>query len=111
MSEELTLETIDKARKEVMKAKIQEGWMLIKRDWNTQIVLPLQDGMKFLDAIRCAEIVNHYYDTKPPAFRPLDKNSFEFVIIGHAEYCLWKMAQLLNVPVEDIKKTEEPPTE
>lgn len=85
-------------RKKPTKAQLtpSENLVLIKISWHTDIILPFDEGMKFIDAMRNAEIKENN------VIKHIDTTTFTVSMLSRNEYVRLKTAQLMGVDVDDL---------
>lgn len=97
----------EKAKKAVQASKKRENYLLVKLDYETQLVLPHKAGLAFVEAIGMAEMLDTGYG-KPHRIKELERGKFQVTTMSPEEYDRYKIAALLNVTVEELAQYETP---
>ena len=96
----------EKAKKVVQSTKSRENFILVKLDYETQLVLPHKAGLAFVGAIAEAEMLHTPY-SKPHRIQGLEREKFQVTTLSCEDYERYKIAALLNITVDDVKLIEE----
>lgn len=88
-------------------AKHKQNWMIIELSYSTKLVLPYDAGVQFMTSLKDAEILEEGY-SKPTKIIPIEKEAFRTSLLGHAHYEDIKVAQLLNISVDELKEARNP---
>lgn len=91
------------AIKLVQSPKTKENFMVIKLDYSKRLILPYKDGLAFLSALNNAEkLISEYGST--PRIEAIDREFIESTVMSHEEYERIKIANLLQVTLEEVKQ-------
>lgn len=82
--------------------------MLIEVSYNTKLVLPYEDGLQVVAALKNAEILEESYGTRPQIL-PVGKDAFRTTTLGYEHYEDIKVAALLNVTLEELHEARLKP--
>lgn len=100
------------ALKKVQSTKAKDVFMRIELDYNISLVLSHKDGITLLNALANAEQITDRYGEKP-RISGLDKDKIKVYLLSREDYDRIKIAQLLNLTLDDVKnlelQTQEPP--
>lgn len=100
----------EEALKKIYGKQQKDNFILIEIDYQKNILLPYEDGLKFLACLKNAEILHENY-SKPKTIGPLDSSNFKTRILSRKEYEDIKVASLLGITVEELNaKVETVPT-
>jgi hypothetical protein len=91
------------ALKLVQGSKTKENLMAIKLDYSKRLILPYKDGLAFLSALNNAEKLSSEYGSSP-RIEAIDREFIEFTVMSHEEYEQIKIANLLQVTLEEVKQ-------
>lgn len=91
------------AVKKVQTTKPKDNFMVIKLDYETQLILPHKDGVAFMAALASAEQFNTHY-SKPHSICELDRDKLTVTTMSCVEYERYKIATLLGVTVDEVKQ-------
>jgi hypothetical protein len=91
----------------VKKMKTADNYLLVKFDYREHLVLPYKDGLAFMASLINAEMLNEDY-SDPKYIYPMDRTKFETSILSRKEYEQFKIANLLGVSIDEIKRLEKP---
>lgn len=95
---------IDEARKLVEKKVPVSNRVVVKMDY-TSFVLPYDDGLAIIKALQHAEMMDRQYN--PTKIIPIEPAKMTFEILNNEDYVLLKMANLMGVDAQDLKKKED----
>ncbi len=98
--------TYDQALKKVQARKSNENMMMIKVSYDSTVVLPYKDGLVLLGALTNAESYKSTYG-HPVRISSFDKDSFIVNVLSFADYQQIKIAELLNVSVDELKQAQK----
>lgn len=90
--------------------KRKPNMMIIKISWNSQLVVPYEDGMVLMAALKNAEVYGDDYG-KNPSITPMPSDSFRSSILAAEFYEDIKVAQLLGISLEDLHAAKNPQPE
>lgn len=91
------------AIKLVQSSKTKENFMVIKLDYSKRLILPYKDALAFLSALNNAEkLISEYGST--PRIEAIDCEFIESTVMSHEEYERIKIANLLQVTLEEVKQ-------
>ena len=93
---------------ELVKKPRQPNFLLIEISYNTKLVLPYEDGMKVIAALKNAELLEDSYGQRAQ-IHPIGKDAFRTVPMAYEIYEDIKVATLLNVTVEELHKARMQP--
>jgi hypothetical protein len=96
------------ARKELYSKLPKENFLAIEFDYNKSVLLPYDDGLKFLSCLKQAELLTEPY-SKPKLISSFDSNHFKTRVISRKEYEDIKIATMLGITVEELNADEEQP--
>lgn len=96
----------EEALKKLYSKTPKDNFLAIKFDYNKSILLPYDDGMKFLACLKQAELLTEQY-SKPKTIGSFDSSTFETKIFSRKDYEDTKVAALLGVTVEELYAEEE----
>lgn len=85
----------------IVNSKPKDNWILIEVSWDKKLVLPYDQGMVLLAALKNAELMTDEYG-KDPKIVPIAKESFRTVTLAHQHYEDIKVAALLNVSLQEL---------
>ncbi len=97
--------TIEEAKK-LASASIKSNYMLIEFSYNCKTIVPIADGIKILAAFTHAESYEAGY-SKPSRIFPFKEDELKISLMPHADYILIKMANLLEISVDDLKEKQK----
>lgn len=103
--------SITQARKEAQQ-KPKLPFLLVKLGYVTY-VLPHDEGIKLMQAMQFAEVYKRTY-SEPVTILPIGSGSdteIEISYLSHRDYELTKMANLMGMDVEELKKQERTPND
>jgi hypothetical protein len=86
----------------------KDNFLVIEFDYSKSILLPYDEGLKFLGCLKTAEMFNEQYN-KPKSIEAFDSSRFKTRILSRKEYEDIKVANLLGVTVEELFAREEQP--
>jgi len=96
----------DDALKEVKATKPKENFLLVRLNYDTQLLLPHADGLQLVASLARAEkLIDRYSESK--RIVELDKEAITVTPFSHKEYERYKIAALLNCSPEDVKQYAE----
>ena len=98
--------TYEEALKAAASKKAETGYFRLKLGYNTGIILTYKEGLSLLSALSQAEFYNISYNS-PPTIRALENQDLEFEFCSPDDRRDLHMAQLLNVPLSDIKNLHD----
>lgn len=98
------------ALKKIYGKQQKDNFLIIEFDYSKNILLPYDDGLKFLACLKNAELLNEQY-SKPKTIGSFDSSHFKTRILSRKEYEDIKVASLLGITVEELNaKVETVPT-
>ncbi len=98
--------TYEEALKSVKVSPVKSGWMRIRLDYNTHLLLPFKEGISMLSHLTSAEVQIDAYG-KNPSIEPLSKDHLGVSFLSEQEYLDIKMANLLGLPVSELAQMRE----
>ena len=101
---------IAQARAELYNKIPKENFLALEYDYNKSIVLPYDEGLRFVACLKNAEVLDEPY-SKPKAITPFQSNYFKTRILARKEYEDIKIAALLGITVEELNMKEEQPVD
>jgi hypothetical protein len=96
----------DEALKKIYSKAPKDNFIAIEFDYSKSILLPYDDGLKFLACLKQAELLEESYN-KPKRIGSFESNHFKTKILSRKEYEDIKVAALLGVTVEELNAKEE----
>lgn len=96
--------TFEEAQKKVQTLKRQPTWLKITFAYRT-LVLPYKDGMALISALEQAEELENEWSK--PAMQSMSSSSVTINPLSHEDYCNYKMAALMNLTFEEMKKMSD----
>lgn len=97
--------TYEEARKNVQTLKRLPTWIRVDISYSLKLILPYKEGMALLAALEQAEELENEYSK--PAIKPVSYDSFTVKPISHEDYCLYKMASLMDLTFDEMKKMSD----
>ena len=96
--------------KQIVNTKPKDNKLLIELAWNKKLVLPYDDGLTILKALKNAELMVDEYG-KDPQIVPVAKDDFRSSTLAHQYYEDIKVAALLHVTLQELhdSRAEELP--
>jgi hypothetical protein len=88
-------------------AKKQPNLFIVELSYNRKLVLPHDAGIALINALKDAEVMNDDYG-KDPLIGPLEKDSIRVSSLAHAHYEDIKVAQLLNITLQELQNSRIP---
>ena len=98
-------EKVKAAAKAVRSTKAHENFILVEISYDQKLILPYSDGIALLNALQNAEALKENYGSKP-SIAGLERNAIRSAIFSRSEYEHIKIANLLNVSIDDVKNAE-----
>ena len=87
--------------KQIVNTKPKDNKLLIELAWNKKLVLPYDDGMAIMKALKNAELMMDEYG-KDPQIVPVAKDDFRTSTLAHDYYEDIKVARLLNISLQEL---------
>lgn len=97
----------EEAKKLVQAEKPKENYMILPFGYDTKFVVPYKDGVAIITALANAELYERSYSS-PPRISPIEVDSFGPTLLSKDEYQRIKMAMLLQVHPDELKKAATP---
>lgn len=96
--------------KQIVNTKPKDNKLLIELAWNKKLVLPYEDGLAILKALKNAELMIDEYG-KDPMVVPIAKEDFRSTTMAHQSYEDIKVAALLHITLQELhdSRAEELP--
>jgi hypothetical protein len=94
------------AVKKVQSSKVKDNFILVNVSYDKKLILPYAQGLAFLAALENAEQFNESYADKKKSITGINRKDLEFMVMSRNEYEQIKIAQLLNVTVDEVKQYE-----
>ncbi len=101
---------VAQARAELYNKIPKENFLAIEYDYNKSIVLPYDEGLRFVACLKNAEVLDEPY-SKPKAITAFQSNYFKTRILSRKDYEDIKIAALLGITVEELNTEEEQPVD
>lgn len=98
----------EKALKQIYSKAPKENFLLIEFDYARSILLPYDDGLKFLSCLKQAELYSEHY-SKPKTIEPFNADNFKTKVLSRKDYEDIKVANLLGVTVDELNAPEPQP--
>lgn len=99
--------TFEEAKKLVQAEKPKDNYMILPFGYDRRFVVPYKDGVAIINALANAEQYEKSYGS-PTTIIPIEVDSFSPSILSKDDYQRIKMAMLLQVHPDDLKKTAKP---
>lgn len=96
----------EEALKKIYSKTQKDNFIVIEFDYNKSILLPYDEGLKFLGCLKQAELYHEPYG-KPKTIGPFDAAHFKTKILSRKDYEDIKVANLLGITVEELNAKEE----
>ena len=103
-------QAIAQARAELYNKMPKENFLAIEYDYNKSIVLPYDEGLRFVACLKNAEVLEEQYN-KPKTITAFQSNYFKTRILSRKDYEDIKIAALLGITVEELNTEEEQPVD
>jgi len=97
---------IAQARAEIYSRTPKDNFLAVEYDYNKSIILPYDEGLKFVACLKNAEVLEEQYN-KPKTITAFQSNYFKTRILSRKDYEDIKIAALLGITVEELYKEEE----
>lgn len=91
------------AVKKIKTEKPPENYLTVQISYDTKLILPHKAGMALIAALENAEMLKEKY-SEPCRIVPLEQETLISRMISAQEYQQIKIANLLNVSLEEIQK-------
>lgn len=92
--------TYDEALKQVSNTK--DNLIGIVLDYSTMLVLPYEDGLAYLKALKNAEVIEYFYDTSKCKAIPITDEKFKVSPFSAQKYQDIKVAQLMGITYKEL---------
>lgn len=99
--------TFEEAKKLVQSEKPKENYMILPFGYGCKLVVPYKDGVAIINALVNAEQYDKSYSS-PTTITPIEVDSFSPSLLSKDDYQRIKMAMLLQVHPDDLKKAATP---
>ena len=96
----------EEALKKIYNKTPKDNFVAIKFDYGKCVLLPYDDGMKFLSCLKQAELLNEQYGN-PKTIVGFDSSAFETKILSRKDYEDIKVSALLGVTIDELNAKEE----
>ena len=73
----------------------QPGYIIVEIDYSKNWLMPLEDGLKLIEALRVAKLYKKDYNDEHPVVSTLPPVSFKFV--SEEQYRAWQVQELFTV--------------
>ena len=93
------------AAKRVSATKPPENFMVVKLSYDTKLVLSHKAGLALITALENAELFKESYSDKCKII-PIERDAISTQFMSLQEYQQIKIANILNVSMEDIKNIQ-----
>jgi hypothetical protein len=97
---------VAQARAELYNRTPKENFLAIDFDYNKSIVLPYDEGLRFVACLKNAELLDEPY-SKAKTITGFQSNYFKTRILSRKEYEDIKIAALLGITVDELNKEDE----
>jgi len=94
------------ALKKIYNKQQKDNFLIIEIDYQKNVLLPYDDGLKFLACLKNAELLTENY-SKPKKIGSFDSSDFKTRILSRKEYEDIKVAGLLGITVEELNAKVE----
>jgi sRNA-binding carbon storage regulator CsrA len=101
---------VAQARAELYNKIPKENFLAVEYDYNKSIVLPYDEGLRFVACLKNAEVLEEQYN-KPKTITSFQSNYFKTRILSRKDYEDIKIAALLGITVEELNTEEELPAD
>lgn len=91
------------AVKKVQTKKPTDNYMIIELAYNNKLLLPYKDGIALMSALVNAEEYKQSYG-EGQKILPMNTDNFSSKILSREEYELIKVANLLNMSVDQLRE-------
>ena len=102
-----SLQAIEEAAKAVRAQKAKPNMMLINLSWSIQILVPYDDGITLLGALKNAETLEDVHGNRP-MIKPMDRDSLRSTVFSNQRYEDIKVAALLDITLEELEASRKP---
>ena len=102
----MSREKYDAAVKEVKATKVPDNFITISFSYDTKFLLTHKAGIALLAALENAELLKDGWSEKCRIL-PLERDSFTCVSLSAHEYQQIKIANLLDISLEDLKALKD----
>lgn len=96
----------EEALKKVYSKTPKDNFLIIEFDYKNNVLLPYDEGIKFLGCLKQAELYQEPYG-KAKAIVPFDEATFKTRILSRKEYEDIKVASLLGVTLDELRESEK----
>ena len=97
----------EEAKKLVQAEKPKENYMILPFGYDTKLIVPYKDGVAIISALANAELYARSYSS-PTKILPIEVGTFSPTLLSKDEYQRIKMAMLLQVHPDELKKAATP---
>lgn len=94
------------ALKKIYSKTPKDNFIAIEFDYSKSVLLPYDEGLKFLSCLKQAELLTEKYGSDA-SIGMFDSSTFKTRIISRKEYEDIKVAALLGITVKELKAQEE----
>lgn len=101
-------QAVAQARAELYSKVPKENFLAIEFDYSKSIVLPYDEGLRFVACLKNAELLEEPY-SKPKSITSFQSNYFKTRILARKEYEDIKIAAMLGITVDELNADEEQP--
>jgi hypothetical protein len=99
-----SLKEIEEATKAVRNQKPKPNMMLVSLSWSIQMLLPYDDGLTLMGALKNAELLEDSHGTNPK-IKPFDKESVRGNLFSSQKYEDIKVAAMLDISLEELESS------
>jgi hypothetical protein len=99
----------EEALKKLYNKTPKENFLLIEFDYGKNLLLPYEEGLKFLSSLKQAELYTETY-SKPKTIQPFSGDHFKTRVLSRKDYEDIKVAALLGVTVDELLAEKEKET-
>ena len=90
----------------VQATKPKENYMMVTLSYSNKIILPYKDGVTLMTALSNAEQLHEPYNDQHH-ISGIERGAITSVLMSHDEYARFKIAALLGVSPDEVKRTME----
>lgn len=98
------------AVKKVKASTTKDNFMLVEFGYNSKIIIPYKDGLVLMSSLGNAEKLDEPYG-KPKQIMGIEREAIKCTPMSNFEYTRIKIANLLNVGVDELDALENPQPE
>lgn len=91
------------AIKKVQATKTGENFIVVQFNYDKKLILPYSDGLVFMQSLQKGELLNSNYP-RETTIEPFDLNTYTVNPLSRTDYEMYKVAQLLNMTLTEVKQ-------